>query len=186
MEVSATTVAASLAAFARTEHRSDIAKTKDDVREHDSPRHSHHGFRGRGLALRILRQELKLALSAGFRDAIPGFAATEKSASAVEVAAEALSAVRQLIAHSSTNASCAVLAVKKKIKQAAASTQASTHSDDDSDEVEDAIHLVNKEINEIESEVQNTFESSASVLKVETKLSQRSTIRVLLFDVIQA
>ena len=42
MEVSATSVAARRATFARTEHESDIARTKDDVRGHDSPRQMSH------------------------------------------------------------------------------------------------------------------------------------------------
>ncbi len=178
MEVSATSVAASLATFARTERAPDIAETKGDVREHDSPRHSHHGIRGRGLALHILRQELKFALSAGFRNAIPGFAASDTGTSASEVAEEALSAVKQLLTLSSTDASRTVLALKKKISQAAASTQKLTHADDDFGEVKDAIKLVNAGISQLESQAQNTFESSASVLKVETKLTQKSTIRI--------
>lgn len=178
MEVGATTIATSFATFAHAEHEPDIADTKAAVREIDSPRHFDREFRGRGLALGILRQELKFQLSAGLRTAIPGFAGTDVRASAADVAAEALSAARRLLIDSSSDASDTVLTLKSKIEQAAASTQALTGSDDDFAEVEDALSLVNTGLDDLGTEVANTFESSASVLEVQTQLSQRSTIRI--------
>jgi len=175
-----TTVATTLNTYSRTLQSAKVREVvhSNDAREVGRPRRFAHGFRSRGLALGIFQQELKLALSAGFRRAFHGYTESTDGATAREIAAETLRSVKKLSIDSSAAASGTFVNLKSKVEQAATTAHEIAGSNEDFGELEEAIQLVNEGLDELEAEAAQTFKSSASVLAVFTELSQRSTIRI--------
>lgn len=175
-----TTIATSLGTTSHARQGAEVHAVEDSghAREVEKPNRFAHGFHGRGLALGVLRQELKFAMSGNFRSELPGYAESSGGATASEVAAETLNAAKKLVLHSSADAGSTLVSLKSRVEEAAIAAREIVGGSDDLGDVEDAVQLVNEGLDELEAEAAQTFQSSASVLAVETELRQRSTIRI--------
>lgn len=164
-----------------TSSRLDTRHSVEHERGSRSHRHDHdHGHR-RGRGLGILRQEIRQALTATFRlnfaASLPAYNANSGGESPEAVADDALSAARQLAARSPLEARNSLVELRGEVEQAANSAR-QTIGDDDNREIEDAIGRVSEGLDDLDDDAARNVESSASVLSVETRLRQRSTIRI--------
>lgn len=142
--------------------------------------HSHHGEKERGRALGVFRHELQLSLKAKFsvRFSVPqpGYAQTQGPTTADDIAAEALGAARQLVSDAPTRASESLISFRVKVHESASYVREAMGDHDD--DVDSAVAKVDAGLDELEEEVGNNRESSASVLAVDTRSKQRSTIKI--------
>ncbi len=145
--------------------------------------HGDHGLHGRhGRALGIFRQELKLALSASFgatfAAARTSYSEMNDGATPREVAADTLGTAQRIVSENPEAGSRALITIRHKVETAATFTRETVGSGDDVADVEDAVGLVNEGLDALEAEAAQNVESSASVLAVDSRTRQRSTIRI--------
>ncbi len=127
----------------------------------------------RGLALGILKQEL----AAWFRArSVHGHA--RAPATAGDVADEAIGAARQAVAESPSTAARSLISFRARVEQAAAYAREVVASENEAQDIDDVVAKVGEGLDELENEVANYRESSASVLSVDTRSKQRSTIQI--------
>ena len=143
--------------------------------------HRGSGFR-RGRALGIFRQEMRFALKMHFH---ARFAASQQQylqaaapPNGDDVAAETLGAAKQAIAESPVRAGKSIAALRASVQQAAIVARQTVAENDDVDDLDDAVARVDDGLNELDREAANNRESSASVLAVDTRTRQRSSIRI--------
>ena len=129
----------------------------------------------RGLALGIFKQEL--ALKAWFK-ARHSLGHVEAPVSTNNVADETLGAARQLVAESPSTAAKSLISFKARVEQAASYVREVIGSGDDGHEIDDVLAKVDAGLDELENDVASYRESSASVLSVDTRSRQRSTIQI--------
>lgn len=161
---------------ARTElHGAHERKSLDETRHH----HGHHDKGNRGRALGVFRQELRLSLRAHFH---AKFATTQQSYAAVrepatsdDVAEEALGAAKQMVAESPTTAAKSLISFRAKVHESASFVRETVGAQDDVDTV---VAKVDDGLNTLEEEVAGNRESLTSVLAIDTRTRQRSTIKI--------
>jgi hypothetical protein len=153
------------------------AKSASEV-EHHRHSHDHHS---RGKALGILRQEIRQALSAHFRlhfaAPLPEFSANAGELAPGDVASDALGAATQLADRAPLDASQTLTDLRQQIEEAASSVR-DTMGEGDFDDVDDALGRVSEGLDDLDNEAARNVESSATVLSADTRLQQRSTIRI--------
>ncbi len=144
------------------------------VNEKTSEAPRERGVRGRrGLALGILKQEL--AFRSWFR-AAQSLGFVKAPATADDVADEALGAAKQIVAESPSTAAQSLVALKARVEQAATYAREAVSGEDD--DIDDIVEKLEEGLGELEDEVANYRESSASVLAIDTRSRQRSTIQI--------
>lgn len=154
------------------------SKTVAEARHEHSP-----GGRGRrGLALGIFRQELRMALQvqfhAKFAAGHPYYDDMMELPTSGHVAQEALGAAKQLVAESPTTAAKSLISFRAKIVETASYVRDTAGVQDDIDEIDDTVARVDSGLAKLEDEVAANRKSSASVLDVDTRTKQRSTIQI--------
>lgn len=152
------------------------------------PDHEHGQRRGKrldhqspGRALGAFHQELRASLSIAFKARFAmlhqAYSGVQENVSPDDVAADALQTAKQLTAESPTTAAKSLISLKAKVHEAASYVR-ETIGSDDSAEVDDAVAKVDAGIAKLEDEVANSRVSSASILEVDTRTKQRSTIQI--------
>lgn len=170
-------------ASARSLGPAESIRTHDRA-EREAPLQQVRGGRGRrGLALGALRQELRMTLRAHyharFSSSNNAYAGPREAASSDDVAQEALGAAKQLVAESPAKASKALISFRARVQETASYVRETVGvENDDVDEIDNVVAKVDKGLDELEDKVANNRESSASVLAVDTRSKQRSTIRI--------
>lgn len=157
-------------------------------RAHDSEhatrkqRHPDHGHQPRGRALGVFRQELKLSLSASFRTTPavipPGYRQAEGTALTDQVAADTLGAAQRVVAEEPIDGSRSMIKFRQTVVEAASYTREAVGNDDDFAEVEGAVDRVLDGLSKLEEEAARNVESSASILSVDTKTREQSSIKI--------
>ena len=146
----------------------------------NEPRGEIAGRRGR--ALGIFRAQLRISLQARFFTQfsanLPNYARLQQPDNADGVAAEALGAAKQVVAESPTTAAKSLVRFRSDVRETASFVRQIVEADDDIDEVDDAVNKIDDGIDELDVDIARNRESSASVLEVDTRLKQRSTIRI--------
>ena len=137
--------------------------------------HSHH--QALGAFHQELKARLKFEFKAKFSMQQQGYAAVKDDVSSDDVAADALQTAKKLTAESPTTAAKSLISLKAKVHETASYVR-QTVGGDDLQEVDDAVAKVDAGISKLEKEVANSRESQASVLEVDTRTKQRSTIRI--------
>ncbi|MDJ0940815.1 MAG: hypothetical protein QNJ00_13725 [Woeseiaceae bacterium] len=136
--------------------------------------------RSEASSLAILRQEIRAALKASFRlrfvAAPPAFA--QAAPSAEDAGADALNAARQIVAESPSSSAAALIRLRRKVEESASIVRQTTGPRDDSDDIDDALARVDGGLRAIENDASRNVESSASVLNIEQRSRQRSTINI--------
>ncbi len=148
-----------------------------DKAQSEVPRKQDHGvYARRGLALGILKQELSMRawirarLSTSFAEPRP---------TAETIAEDALAAAKQIVAESPSTARESLVSFRSRVEQATSYAREAIGADDDADEIDEVVAKVDEGLGELEDDVAGYRESSASVLAVDTRTKQRSTIRIL-------
>ena len=157
-------------------HADKLPGDNEDRREHGVRRH-HHQHRALNAFRQELRASLKVAFQARFAVHQQGYAGAQDIAAPDDVAQDALQAAKRLTAESPRTAAKSLISFKAKVHETASYVR-ETVGDDDLSEVDDAVARVDAGIARLEDEVANSRESSASVLEVDTRTKQRSTIRI--------
>ncbi|MDH3747548.1 MAG: hypothetical protein OER97_05030, partial [Gammaproteobacteria bacterium] len=183
IEMDITGISASTGAAAPLTRQADI-QPQDQGRSPSEIRHEHsHGRRGHhGRALGIFRQELRITLRAQFH---ARFAAAQQEylqlhsrPTSDDVASEALGSAKQLVDEAPTTAAKSLITFRAKVHEAASYVRQTVGAQDDVAEVDDALAKVDEGLDAFDEEVAANRESSASVLAVDTRSKQRSTIRI--------
>ncbi|MGB5491099.1 MAG: hypothetical protein WBM76_09770, partial [Woeseiaceae bacterium] len=153
-------------------------KSVDETRKH----HRHHGKGHGGHALGVFRQELRMALKAQFQ---MKFAVTQQNYSAMqepttldEVADEAVGTAKQLVSESPATAAKSLISFRAKVQETASYVRQTVSSPDDIEDVDNVVAKVDAGLDGLDKEVASNRESSASVLAVDTRSRQRSTISI--------
>lgn len=162
--------------------RGEVQPLVQERQADETPRDMQRAGRGkRGLALGILKQELRLALRAHFHAriaaSVPDYESLHERESPDEVAEEALGAARQVAAESPKTAAQSLISFRAKIQETVNYVREITEAEL-SDDIEHVAAKVNGGLDEIENEVANYRETTASVLAVDTRARQRSTIQI--------
>ena len=176
------TVAGSLGPAASTSRRAALpaiggAQSTSDVREQPVTR-----GRRAGHALQVLRHELRFALKAYFKARFaatpPGYGDAQPPATADDVVGEALGAAQQLAQESPTTAAKSLIRFRAQIRESATAVRETLAPQDELDDVDDALAKLDGGLDELDAVVTQNRESSASVMEIDTRTKQRSTIRI--------
>lgn len=170
MDISGVSTSLNTAGLVSSPARGEMQPVEDKVSEVPRER----GIRGRrGLALGILKQELAAWFKARY-----SLGHVQAPATTDDVADETLSAAKQVVAESPSTAAQSLVSFRAKVEQAAIYAREAIGSGDDADEIDDVVAKVGEGLDELENEVANYRESSASVLSVDTRSKQRSSIQI--------
>lgn len=163
-------------------------KAASDIKSHDNGTHHHHEHENRshrsrqGRALSIFRQELQSSFRMHFRAKIAisqtGYSSIQGGPNSEDVATEALGAASQLVSEAPTRSGKALISFRAKIHESASVVRETVSQQDDLAAVDDAMSRIDEGLDALEKEVSASKESSASVLEVDRKSKQRSTIRI--------
>ncbi len=160
-------------------------KSVDKADSRGEVRHEHsHGHKGhdRGKALGIFRQEmratLKLHFYARFTSANTVYARPHDSAEPGDIADEALGAARQVVAESPSTAAKSLISFRARVHESASVARQTVGSQADTKDLDSTVAKVDQGLTELEAKVANDRVSSASVLEVNTRTKQRSTIKI--------
>ncbi len=136
----------------------------------------------RGRALDAFRNEIRARLrarfSARFNAGATAYSENRAPASANDVAKDVVDAARQSIAAQPTRASSAITAFRASVQDIATTVRSSFSGRDDATDVSDALTRADQGLADLGDEFGNVRESSASVLSVDTRTSERSTIKI--------
>ncbi len=167
---------------------SPAANTEHSRTEDSSPvrgaRHDHHHGQShrRGRALGVFQQELRSSLRAHFHarfsNTHPGYSAAADAPNADSVATEALGAARQLAAASPANAARSLISFSATVRETASYVRETVAADARIDDVNDAVAQIDAGLAELSDEFAVNRESSASVLAIDTRTKQQSTLSI--------
>lgn len=133
-------------------------------------------------ALKIFRQEIKTAVAAELGVSVSAqrsaYDLLKAAPSSDEIAAETLGAASRLAAQNADISASALLKFRQRVQVAAAITQQTVGTDDDIGKVDDAVGKVQTGLDALDKDAARNVESSASVLSIESRERQRSTIRI--------
>ncbi|MCP4302755.1 MAG: hypothetical protein GY783_19405 [Gammaproteobacteria bacterium] len=121
---------------------------------------------------------LKAHFHAKFAAAQQNYAAVQAPATSDDVAEEALGTAKQLVAESPTTAAKSLISFRAKVYETASYVRETVGAPDEVEDVDNAVAKVDDGLNTLEDEVASNRESSASVLAVDARTRQRSTIRI--------
>ncbi|MEM1262869.1 MAG: hypothetical protein AAGH76_10770 [Pseudomonadota bacterium] len=135
-----------------------------------------------GRALEAFRQDLRATLSARFLSrfgsGVPGYANAGNASSAGDVANETLGAARRVASEAPTQAARSIVAFRASVRESATAVREAIGQRDDISDIDDAVARVDRGLTALENDFSNVRESSASVLAVESRTNERSTIRI--------
>lgn len=132
-----------------------------------------------GRALEVLCQEIRYVLAARLGVSLSARApAFDSAPSADQVSSETLGAASRLLAENRDIGGYALLKFRQRVESAAAFTRQSFGQDGDIADVDAALAKVHSGLDALDEQASRNVESSASVLSVETRQRQRSTIRI--------
>lgn len=159
--------------------RLDKADSGAEIRHEHSHGHKRHG---RGKALGIFRQEMrasiKLHFYARFTSTNTAYAKSQDSAAPGDIADEALGAAKQVVAESPSTAAKSLISFRARVHESASIARQTVGSQVDTKDLDATVAKVDQGLTELEARVANEKVSSASVLEVNTRTKQRSTIKI--------
>lgn len=183
MEISGFLSSANASGQFSSASRADLQPVEDS-KKNEAP-HRHHGHRHgsrHGHALDVFRQEMRITLKAHFHArfavAQQSYAAVRDPASPDDVADEALGAAKQLVAESPVQAAKSLVSFRAKVQETASYVRETVGVNDDVEDVDKAVARLGEGLDDLEEDVARNRESQASVLAVDTRMKQRSTIKI--------
>ncbi len=143
---------------------------------------SHEVGRRRGRALGIFGKELRTALMAQFRARFAqwhsAYNAQQSSPASDDVAGEAVAAAKQVALEKPTQVAKSMVSFRSTVRESAEFVRKTVGEADGLGDVDDAVQKVEAGLDKLEKAASENRESSASVLAVDTRSKQRSTIRI--------
>ncbi len=103
---------------------------------------------------------------------------TAGDASAGDVASEALGAAKQVVAEAPATSGKALISFRAKVHESASIVRQTVSNRDDIAEVDDAVKKVDAGLDALEADSARNQVSTSSVLEVDTRSKQRSTIKI--------
>jgi hypothetical protein len=169
----------SMATSARSELQPvDQGKQSEALQRQDGHRRGGH----RGRALGIFKQELRMTLRAQFNPKLASaenpYTRAQSPATSDEVADEALAAARQLVAEAPAKAAKSLISFRATVQETASYVRKVVGISEDMTDVDNTVAKVGEGLDALEGEVALNRESSASVLSIDTRSKQRSTISI--------
>ena len=131
-----------------------------------------------GRALEVLRKELMMSGAAESKPYYCDCLDYKPVLTSDDVAAAALQDVKQSVSSNADVSSFALLRFRQRVQSAAAVTQQSVGGDADIDEVGKALGKIESGLETLDADAARNVESSASVLAIDSRQRQRSTIRI--------
>ena len=131
-----------------------------------------------GRALEVFRKELMVSGSAESKPYYCDCRDYKPVLTPDDVASAALQGVKQSVSSNADVSSFAVLRFRQRVQAAAAVTQQSVGSDADINEVGQAVGKIESGLEALDADAARNVESSASVLAIDSRQRQRSTIRI--------
>ncbi|MEO1035888.1 MAG: hypothetical protein AAFX44_10045 [Pseudomonadota bacterium] len=134
----------------------------------------------KGSVLDAFRQEIRTTLSSRFfsRFAADARGYADSSASVSDVSKDALRAARQVAAEAPTRASERLVSLRASINESASAIREQLINRGDVAGVNDALGRIDRGLDALDSQYANVRESSASVLSVNSRVTERSTISI--------
>lgn len=130
-----------------------------------------------GRALEVFRKELMVSGSAASKPYCD-CADYKPVLTADDVASAALDGAKQSVSSNADVSSFALLRFRQRVQSAATVTQQSVGNDADIDEVGKAVDKIESGLESLDADAARNVESSASVLAIDSRQRQRSTIRI--------
>ena len=132
-----------------------------------------------GRALEVFRKELMVSGSAAAKP-YPGCDCLDYKPvlTADDVASAALDGAKQSVSSNADVSSFALLRFRQRVQSAATVTQQSVGNDADIDEIGKAVDKIESGLESLDADAARNVESSASVLAIDSRQRQRSTIRI--------
>ena len=131
-----------------------------------------------GRALEVFRKELMVSGSAAPKPYRCDCLDYKPVLTADDVASAALDGAKQSVRSNADVSSFALLRFRQRVQSAAAVTQQSVGNDADIDEVGKAVGKIESGLESLDADAARNVESSASVLAIDSRQRQRSTIRI--------
>lgn len=184
MDISGVSTSLNTQTLASTATRSELQPLARDEPATELRREDLRGLRGRrGLALGILKQELRAALKSFFNAQFVAISAAYESSRGTDspdvVADEVLGAARQIVAAAPVDATESLASLQSTVAETAGNVRETVGAEsDDVDNIDVATAKIDEGLNDLGNEVANYRESTAAVLAVDTSTRERSTIRI--------
>lgn len=184
MEISGVSTSLNTQTLASTATRSELQPLAKDEPASELRREDLRGLRGRrGLALGILKQELRAALKSFFSAQLAGtstaYESTRDADSPDAVADEVLGAAKQVVAAAPTSAAESLTSLQSAVVETTGYVRETVGAvTDDVDDIDIATAKIDEGLDELSNEVANYRESTAAVLAVDTSTRERSTIQI--------
>jgi hypothetical protein len=184
MEISGVSTSLNTQTLASTATRSELQPLAKDEPASELRREDLRGLRGRrGLALGILKQELRAALKSFFSAQLAAtstaYESTRDADSPDAVADEVLGAAKQVVAAAPTSAAESLTSLQSAVVETTGYVRETVGAvTDDVDDIDIATAKIDEGLDELSNEVANYRESTAAVLAVDTSTRERSTIQI--------
>lgn len=182
MEISGISTSLNTQITASTTTRSEWQPVAKDESATETRREDLRGLRGRrGLALGILKQELRAALKSFFSAQVAtntaAFAQDADSPDAV--AQEVLGTAKEVVAAAPADATDSLMSLRSTVEETGGNVREMVGAESDSvADIDDATAKIDAGLDELSNEVANYRESTASVLAIDTRTRERSTIQI--------
>jgi hypothetical protein len=132
--------------------------------------------------LHVFRQELRLSLRAQFRADFgasqAAYVTNQEPAKPDDVADEALGVARQVVAQSPNTAAKSLIQFRSRVSESVDVARQTVASPDDMKDVDQAVVKMDEGITSMEEDAAATKASSSSVLEIDTRTRQRSSIKI--------
>jgi len=184
MEISGISTSLNTQTLASTTTRSELQPLAKDESATELRGEDLRGLRGRrGLALGILKQELRAALKSFFNAQVAtntaAYVGTQNPDSPDAVAEEVLGTAKQVVAAAPTDATESLTSLRTTVDETVSYVRQTVGAENDSvADIDDATAKIEEGLDELSDEVANYRESTASILAVDTSIRERSTIQI--------
>lgn len=184
MEISGVSTSLNTQTLTTTASRSDLQPLAKDEPASELRRDDLRGLRGRrGLALGILKQELRAAIRTFFSAQLAAinsiYEADRDADSPDTVADEVLGAAKQVVAAAPASATESLTALQSTVAETAGFVRETVGTETDGvDDIDVVTAKIDEGLDELGNEVATYRESTAAVLAVDTSTRERSTIQI--------
>lgn len=160
-----------------------VAPNDNKAGEHKVERQRQHGCRScHGNGIQVFRQELRMSLRAQFHTELKlnqgAYSTNQARPTSDDVADEALAVAKNVVAQSPTTAETSLTKFRASVEQSVKVASKTVATSEDAAEIGKSVDKIDSGIAKIEESVAKTKEASSSVLEVNSRTKNRSTIKI--------
>lgn len=152
---------------------SDVAEARDNFQGGEL-----HSRRALGVFRQELRHSLKMHFHARFASTQQNYMENATPVSADDVAAETLGTAKQIVSAAPMRSSRAIISMRASVHEAASYAQQTVASGDDATDLDAAVAKIGDGLDQMADEAAAVQESRSSVLDVNMRTRQRTSIRI--------